>query len=271
MKAYWSDTRPNGEPIAAGTFCRVIDLEDGTNPIFVYGKTQDEVFEKIERQNAHAQIAMNQRKAAPIVPAAPARVFTPDQVMQATADLNNPAKAGQAIATLIEHTTGMDPVAAARDAYARLAMKWESENPDFYQHKGNRQIVGNRAIAMAGNKPGAVTRQMLDTAFAQTKAEGLLFEKPASQPHDPNNPALTTSIPAGDPGSSSERPRGTRFSTGANSRSFSAPQTATTGALKYTEDQIRTMSEKERRRVFDDPDYIKACDFYYLQGVRATA
>jgi hypothetical protein len=49
------------------------------------------------------------------------------------------------------------------------------------------------------------------------------------------------------------------------STGFSAPQTTQTRALKYTEEQIRNMPEKERRRVFDDPDYIKACEFYYSE------
>jgi hypothetical protein len=26
------------------------------------------------------------------------------------------------------------------------------------------------------------------------------------------------------------------------------------------------MTEKERRRVFNDPDYIAACEFYYSDG-----
>lgn len=269
MRAYWSETRANGQPIDAGTFCRVIDLEDGTNPIFVYGKTQDEVFEKIERQNANAQIAMNQRRTPPpSLP--PVRTITPNDVMQATADLDNPAKSGQAIATLIEHATGLDPVKIARNAYATLAMEWEERHPEFYQHPGNRQLVGNRAITLAGGKPGLVTNEMLDAAFQQLRGEGLLFEKPDAPPQSSTDPTLTR-IPAETQVHSSERPRGTRFSTGTRSSSFSAPQTAQTGALKYTEEQIRTMSEKERMRVFDDPDYIKACEVYFSEGARATA
>jgi hypothetical protein len=269
MRSYWSQTNVKGEQIPAGTFCRVIDLEDGSHPIYVYGKTQDEIFEKIERQNANAQLAMNQRRTAPPdTSPLPARVISADQVMQATADLANPAKSGQAIATLIEHATGLDPTKMARQAYATLAMEWEAETPEFYTHAGNRQLVGNRAIALAGGKPGLVTREMLDAAFQQLRQQGMLFERPANPPQNNSDPTLTV-IPAGDSGSSSERPRGTRFSTGARSTSFSSPQTVQTGAVKYTEEQIRTMPEKERLRVMNDPDYIKACDYHFSGGARA--
>lgn len=190
--------------------------------------------------------------------------------MQATADLTNPAKAPQAVLTLMESATGIDPVETTRRAYATLAMEWEAATPDFYPHPGNRQLVGDRAIRMAGNKPGMVTREILQQAFEQLEAGGLLFERPEEPvPNDPNNPTLTT-FPEEIPVQRSERPRGTRFATGARSTGFSAPQTVQTRALKYTEEQIRNMPEKMRREVFNDPEYIRACDFYF-SGAAKTA
>lgn len=271
MRGYWSETRANGQPLQANTVCWVTDLEDGTHPIYTYGKNQEEVLEKLAMQNANAQLALARRTPtngqAPAAPAPPRNVSA-DEIMQATADLQNPAKAGAAVATLYEAATGIDPVEQARRSYAALAMEWESETPEFYPHPGNRQLVGEKAIRLAGNKPGLVTRAMLDSAFQQLQAEGLLFERLGPPSDNPPSPTLAN-LPGESPVQSFERPRGTRFSTGARSSSFSAPQTVKTRALKYTEEQIRTMPERERLRVFNDPDYIEACEFYFSGGARA--
>ena len=282
MKGYWSETRYNGQPLQPGTVAFVTDLEDGTHPIYTYGADQNEVFEKLAMQNANAQLALARRASSPLQPAngvaqtptspapaaAPRRGISPDDIMQATEDLKNPAKADRAVATLFEAATGMDPVEQARRQYAALALEWEEATPAFYPHPGNRQLVGEKAIRMAGNKPGLVTRAILDSAFQQLHMEGLLFGRP-DEPFDNTNQTSTlTTLPDENPVQRSERPRGTRYATGARSTSFSAPQTAQTRALKYTEEQIRTMPEKERLRVFNDPDYIKACEVYF-SGARA--
>jgi hypothetical protein len=279
MKGYWTEKRWNGQAIEPGSVCWVTDLEDGTNPIYTYGKDQNEVFEKLARQNANAQLALARRASTPQIapangaaatapsPAAPRRNISPDQVMQATADLQNPAKAGEAVATLYEAATGIDPVEQARRHYAALAMEWEAQTPEFYPHPGNRQLVGEKAIRMAGGKPGLVTKEILRAAFEQLNGDGLLFER-ADEPEAPNNHSTLTTLPDESQVQPLERPRGTRFATGASSLRFSAPQTVQTRALKYTEEQIRNMPERERLKVFNDPDYIRACEVYF-SGARA--
>lgn len=273
MRGFWSETRANGQPLQPGSYCWVTDLEDGTHPIYTYGKSQEEVLEKLAMQNANAQLALARRASAaaipPAAPATPPRTVSPDEIMQATADLTNPAKAGAAVATLYEAATGIDPVEQARHAYATVAMEWESQTPEFYPHPGNRQLVGDKAIRMAGNKPGLVTREILTRAFEQLQAEGLLFERSGQPFTDTPQPPSLPNLPGESQVQPIERPRGTRFSTGARSITFSAPQTAQTRALKYTEEQIRTMPERERLKVFNDPEYIKACDFYFSGGARA--
>ena len=280
MKGFWTDKRWNGQPLQPGSVCFVTDLEDGTNPIYTYGQTVEEVLEKLALQNAHAQIALARRAASPArsgvaqtppspaPAAAPRRSVTADQVMQATADLTNPAKAGEAVATLYEAATGIDPVEQARRHYATLAMEWEAATPEFYNHAGNRQLVGEKAIRMAGGKPGLVTREILQAAFEQLQADGLLFERPDEATFGTTNQTTLTTFPGESPVQPTERPRGTRFATGARSTSFTAPQTTQTRALKYTEEQIRTMPERERTRVFNDPEYIRACEVYF-SGARA--
>jgi hypothetical protein len=160
-------------------------------------------------------------------------------------------------------------VEEARRHYAVLAMEWENQTPEFYPHPGNRQLVGEKAIRMAGGKPGQVTKEILRAAFEQLYADGLLFER-TGEPAINNNQTTLTALPGESQVQPPERPRGTRFATGASSLRFTAPQTVQTRALKYTEEQIRTMPERERRKVFDAPEYIRACEVYF-SGARATA
>ena len=125
--------------------------DEGMGLVPVYGKSTDEVLEKLTRTNAHAQETLARRAAATAQPAgaqtaphtpaaAPRRSISADEVMRATADLQNPAKAGEAIGTLIEAQTGVNPVEQARRNYAVLALHWEELHPEFYQHPGNRQL-----------------------------------------------------------------------------------------------------------------------------------
>jgi hypothetical protein len=246
--------------------------EEGMGLIPVYGRDKDEVIEKLAWNNAHAQEALARHApaaaaatpAAPKPAAPPARKITADQIMQATQDLNNPAKAASAVSVLLESATGIDPVQLGRNQFTAVALNWETSHPEFYPHPGNRQLLGNRAILLAG-KPGQVTAEIMTRAFQELKAEDVLFEDPQSF-----QPATPSALPGENRVQSIERPRGTRFATGASSRSFSAPQSAPTRTLKWTEEQILNMSEKERRQVFDTPEYIRATE-YYFGGARATA
>lgn len=281
MRVYWSDTRWNGQPLQSGTVCLVTDLEDGTNPIYTYGADQQEILDKLARQNANAQLALARKasqpngaaQASPPSPspaAAPRRGPSADEVMQATADLANPAKSGQAVSTLLQHATGIDPVETARRAYATLAMEWEAATPDFYPHPANRQLVGEQAIRLAGNKPGMVTWEILNEAFRQKQAAGVLVERPDEPAALVPNDQPSSTFPEEIPVQRSERPRGTRYATGARSTSFSAPQTVQTRALKYTEEQILNMPEKTRREVVNDPEYIRACEFYFSRAAKTA-
>ena len=277
MRAYWSDKRANGQPIEPGTFARVLDLEDGTNPIFVYGRTETEVFEKIERNNLNAQATLARRATAQPqnVPAqgapqttvaAPRRGLTADQVMQYTADLQNPAKAPAAIAALYADQTGTDPAEMAKQQFANLFAAWEDEHPEYFPHPGNRHTLATKALGMAGLKPALVTREILTQCYNEALAAGLLFEEPATQTQEP-----PPTNPGESPALRTERPRLLR-STGMRSTNYRAPQTATqTRTLKYTKDQIDHMPIRKAEALIraNDADYTAACDHYYPQ--QATA
>src|SRR5215472_2597337 len=174
MKAYWSDTRPNGQPVEAGTLCFITDLEDGSHPIPTYGKTQEEVLEKLAMQNANAQIAIARRSTPPgQTPAPPTlpRRIGPDEVMQATADLSNPAKAGEAVATLFESETGINPDRLILQNFGQIAHQWEQDHPDFVAYPGNRRLIAQEAVNLAGSL-AHVTAEHLSAAFQQLHQRG---------------------------------------------------------------------------------------------------
>jgi hypothetical protein len=276
VKAYWSETRPNGAPIEVGTFCRVLDLEDGTNPIFTYGKTEAEVMEKIERNNANAQMTLARRaqpvSAAPGValpPAAPRARMSADEVLAATADLDNPGRAGAAITRLVQDETGIDFSRMALNNFATMAMKWEESNPDFYPHPGNKRMLVDQAKAHAGNDLTRITPEILTQAFTELQNGGYLLDELGGL--ETPNPQTPSTFPAEIPVQRTERPRRS-FSTGARGTSFSASQTAPPRTLKYTESQIRTMplSKSEALLRDNDKDYLEACEFYFPTQQRAT-
>lgn len=274
---FWTETRPNGKPIEAGTVCWVTEPIDGGHPIYTYGKDQQEVIEKLARTNAHAQAALARKSTAPATPAtptatAPARM-TADEVMQATQDLQNPAKSGTAVARLVQDATGIDLGRLALNNFAALAQEWQQETPDFYEHPGNMHLLVGRAKAYAGGTIANVTKEHLSRAFDDLQHEGMLFEAPASQSTLPNNQPTPSPVPDENQVQRTERPRGSRFATSTRSTGFrAAPQhSSQTRTPKYTAEEIRSMPNSKSRALIDanDADYNYACEFHF--GDQATA
>jgi hypothetical protein len=204
--------------------------------------------------------------------AAPRRSITPDQVMQATVDLKdgNPAKAGAAVATLLESATGIDTRRLIIDNYARLAEEWQQENPDFYDHPGNVSLVTTLSVQLAG-RLAQVTKEHLTMAHEQLRREGKLFDRPSAPAAQPQPATLNSNLPGESQVQVTERPRLARHATAARANSFSPQQGATTRTLKYTEEQILNMPLRESRRLVEtnDRDYHEACE-HYFGGVAAA-
>lgn len=271
MISYWTDKRANGTPIDAGTFARVIDLEDGTHPQYVYGATMDEVLSKIERNHANAQRALHDARKTPTAAATSAAILSPtrlsaDDKMRYTLDLQNPAKAAAAMVKLIADETGVDPLTDAKRRYGELAVAWEHEHPEFYQHPGNRRILGNEAIRRAGGNPALVTREILTQCFNELLADGQLFE---GQNESTTQPATPSTFPAETQVQRTERPR-QGFTTGYRPRGGGGNPPPRT--LKYSEDQYWTMPASKRRELLmsRDPDFEAAARAYDPAEQRAS-
>jgi hypothetical protein len=271
MKAYWSDVRPNGQPVEPGTYCFVTDLEDGSHPIPTYGRSQEEVLHKLALQNANAQLAIARRSmpsATPTpspAPAPPPRRFGPDEILRATANLSNPATAGEAVTTLFESETGISPEKLILQNFGAVAHQWELDHSEFYPHSGNRRLMAQEAARMAGGL-AHITAEHLTQAFLNLRARGDLFEAQSETPQ-PSPPAFPDESRSSAP---SERPR-PRFATGTRSTTFRSQPPART--LKYSEEEILKMPISKSRRLIEtnDRDYAEACEAYFGSSAQASA
>jgi hypothetical protein len=278
MRMDWVTIRPNGKPVEPGTFCRMLDMEDGTNPIYYYGKTEQEVNDKIALNNMHAQQALARRAEAPAsgpAPVTPSQVvprrrMTADETMQATADLQNPAKAGEAVTRLVQDATGMDLRQMKLRQMYDAAKAWEESTADFYPHDGNRRLVLQDAAILAGGDMADITVPMLEQAFRSLKSKGFLFEAPLDGVEAPA--PNVTPFPEETPVQRVETVRSGRNGTGTRSTNFRAPQSVQTKTLKYTREQIDRMplSKMEALIKSNDKDFAEANEFYY-PSAKATA
>jgi hypothetical protein len=275
MKMEWVTIRPNGKPVEPGTFCRVLDMEDGTNPIAFYGKTEAEVNDKIALTSMHARKALERRGEAPAsaTPATPIAVqprkrMTANEVAQATLDLANPAKAAEAVTKLVQDETGVDLRQAAMDAFKARAQKWTENHPEFYNCKPNRALLATRLGQIVNGDVSLITDEMMTQTAAEMLANGDLFEDPGGEA-----PTNVEPLPGETQVQRVETPRSGRNGTGTRSTNFRAPQVAQTRTLKYTREQIDRMSLAKSKALIEsgDKDYAEACEFYYPSAVKATA
>lgn len=169
--------------------------------------------------------------------------------------------------TLIEEEAGLSFKQMAAERFQRLAEEWETEHPEYYDHPGNRAMVGDLAGQMVGRKLGLITKEIMTTAFNQLRSQGLLFDEPQQQQAPP-----LPSLPAETQVQRTERPK--HFATSVPGTRFRSPQTALPKGPKYTEAELNKMPESKRLELLQDKgqagkDYEDACEYHF--GSRATA
>lgn len=270
MKQGWAN---NGQPLDDGRLCYVIDLEDGSRPIKTYGKTVEEVLEKVARTAAHAEVAVTTARRpqtpTPVSVAKPAqparRPITADEQLIATADLSNAAKAPQAIVKLFEAETGLDVRQLQAQKFGDIAVEWRRNHPEFYDHPANVKLLTETAIREAGGL-NRVTYESLETAFQDLQAGGFLVRESEAQPITNNEPTPIAPQPRETPAPSGARPRGGVFATTYRSARIGSGEGARSSQnrLKYTREQIDNMSLEKMRRLIEsgDRDYASAVEFY---------
>ena len=283
---YWSPTRLNGAPLEAGTVCWVTTVP-GQNPIPIYGKNAQEVIEKLSAAQAYAQAELARRTpnpaATPVVTEIPQgrQRLTADEIAQNTSDLGNPAKAGQAVAALVEDATGIDLKELAMQRFYAMLHRWQKANPDFNAGlEANKALLLMHARSMAGGENTMITPPMLDQAFKIMRTLRQHVDAAPALPPNPNEPSTQTpassttqAIPF--PGESqvqrTERQRGT-FATGTRSTRFSAPSGAPTKTPKYTKEDLIKMPLKREKELGNPkhPDHQAFVEAYEMHFGKAA-
>lgn len=204
-------------------------------------KTAETAQQVINRQRSAPPPAQEQARQTPAAP--PVRPITADEQLQATADLTNPAKAPQAIRTLLRGVgIDVDKIKLNEDArrVAAVAQEWESHHPDFPSDERNSRLLLNTAAKNVGFSN--ISAQALDAAYSELLRFNMLFDVEPSDPPQPINPPAA---PDGSPGTRVERPRG------ATSYRSSALRAAAPGASnskpKYTRAEIDSLNSRQLR------------------------
>jgi hypothetical protein len=254
-------------------YCLVMDPEDGTHPIRTYGWTVEEVLDKVAKTAETAQQVINRQRSVQAQPsstprtaAQPARPalqpLTADQQMQATADLSNPAKAPEAIKTLLRGAgVDVDGIKLREDARqaGAVAQEWERQHPDFPSDERNQRMLMDKALLLAGGKLSQITAAVLDQAFQELLGYGMFFEpanhEPTPQPNAPDgNPAPVV------------RPRG---ATSVRSNALRATTPVARQQPKYTRAEIDAMNSKQLAdKIKYEPGFL---DWYNREFSAPTA
>jgi len=275
---YWD----NKEIPGRGTkFCLVMDPEDGTNPIRTYGWSKDEVLDKVSTTALAAQATINRQRAAqpatptngngngnspkPVTPApVVTKTLTPDEQMQATVDLSNPAKSREALKTLLG-AEGLDLDKIKLDQQIRrvaaIGQEWEKLHPDFPADERNSRLLLDKAALMVGF--ANITAETLDRAFAELQRYGMLFDaeepqeqEPAPQPATPPN------------GSSDSRVTRPRTATSYRATALRTPAPGARREPKYTRAEIDAMNSKQLRdKIEHEPGFAE----WYNRELSASA
>jgi hypothetical protein len=282
MKAYWTNEKPDGSPITDGRLCRVVDPEDGSIPIRVYGKTQEEVYSKIERTMMTAQSTLTQvrqpnggaQPPAQRAGAAPPRnpsILNADETMRFTADLQNPATAARAAAKLAEsHRAVLEEEV---HKFKLIAEAWQSTHPELKDSLFNKKLITDNARMRAGGL-SKVTAEVLELVYQELAAGGyLVTEDPAPVIEEPPAPAVP---PEGTQEPVPTRPRsGVTSATSHRSNRLGAPQ-APRWQPKFTLADITKMSTKETEALNKPShprhkEFVEACNYFYSGQAQASA
>lgn len=114
--------------------------------------------------------------------------------MQATTDLQNPAKSASAVKTLLR-SQGIDVdrqqlIDDMRRA-ATLAQEWEGQNPSFpTSDERNQRLLVKEALLRVKGEWSKLTLRVFDAAYESLIKDGLLFS--AEVPSITDNPPIAT-------------------------------------------------------------------------------
>lgn len=284
MKAYWTDKKLDGTPITDGRLCRVVDPEDGSEPIRVYGANQEEVYSKIERTMTTAQATISHLRTAPQnggqngnrqpAPATNPALLSADQLMVTTAELQMPNKSAAASLKLQQHELAR--LAGIKKSFFDVCDSWTAAHPEFFRHKTNDTLLVNKALLTTGNNMAAVTPEILDACYRSLSTGGFLLTESDVAPQLPpteNNPQPSASHTDGSRESVTERQPG-GDATSHRSNRLSTPRQPSR-LPKFTKAELDKLTTQETVAMNSPKhprhnDFLDACNYWY-SGAQATA
>jgi hypothetical protein len=241
----------------------ITDDQGRVPPVHVYG-TEQEILAKLAESKINGNAVIAQAKGS--------KSLTAGDRMQIVADLKDPAKVDSAIARVVETVVPVDEIKRNSgeerlERQIRLATEaaatFADTTPDWHNSEHNKRTLVEYMKRLGLDNTNVSHYRK---AFDELKAANLLQAKPAGEEFDEGETitdpeAQTTERTA--PAPTAQRPPApTRFSTGVRSSDISGQQPRPTNRLKYTREQIESMSTAKMRTLMNDPDFIKASEFY---------
>src|SRR5215469_3146373 len=268
MASHWEELE-NGKG-----FKLTISPDEGGAASVFYGKTRDEVHQKVIDSQAHAIRRIEQlRAAAPPTdnshasPPQP-RTLSPDERMQTVSDLTNPATVDRGVIRVVESQIGpMSQFNADRMERAAIeaAEIFAAETPEWYPSDHNKETLVNFVRTQHLDPTSVATYQQ---AFHRLTAVKLLQPKPVEAPSEtePSGEQQERNAPTLQP-----RVAPARYSTGIRSQDVSGAAPTPSKRLKWTRAEIDNMSPATYRSHMADPEFQRAVEFYSKPSRRMQA
>jgi hypothetical protein len=272
MKTEWLNNRepfPAGHA-KAGRIGAVIDFEDGlSEPQRVYAADEKEMNDKLLTMYGNTRNTVMQNrtpKTAPPPadpPPAATTTLTTDERMQTVADLNDPARAGEALTKLVRADTGVDLKKMGEEERARERIrilaagvqKFIDTNPDYVGTVANQQLMRDRTFNRVGPNPTAEDWQR---SYDELREMNVL-----ESGQDPEIPPAT---PPGEP--SAPPPIAPRGSTGVRPSQLQRVPPQVQAGPKMTRTQALDLAgtDEYERRLRQEPGFGAMIDAALLNG-----
>jgi hypothetical protein len=256
------------EEIGDNKFKLTLSPDEG-GPASVYYGSREEIQDKVfdSQVNAIRRIEQLRTTSTPngnghetAQPYTQPKTLSPDERMQAVADLSNPATVDRGVTRVMESVIG--PLAdfnADRTERAAVAAAeaFAAELPDYFPSDENSQMVVRFLQQHPQYDPTNISSYKL-AFFELSKAKQLKTitnkgdndTEPSAELQERNAPNLPPPMaPA-------------RYSTGIRSSDVSGSQPIPSKRLKWTRESIQNMSAATYRRNMSDPEFQRAVEFF---------
>lgn len=241
----------------------ITDDQGRVPPVTVYG-TKDQIITKLSDSKINGDRRIAELKGSNL---------TAGDRMQIVTDLQNPAKAPEAITKVVESIVGPatefqrdrseDRLEREKAAAVQAAKTFAESTPGWFPSEHNKRTLTEymKRLGLSHSQTAHYTK-----AFNELTAAKLLQLPPDTEDGEIEgetqtpSPAPKAERTAPAPATPPQTPA--RYSTGVRSSDISGVQSRPVNRLKYTREQIANMSTKMYREKMSDPEFVRAVEFY---------